>query len=730
MPYASVCTLIRTNAIVFALAIALAVPTLVGAVWYTKLLQTNETKAQLTANYLEALLASDSRQIASTGLREIAAAATWRRDDATRVRVLTADNEPVHEWGPPAESLSVVARSPIVVRGQAVGAVETSTGAATLLYTMLVLVVLNSVVAAVAYLGVTKTPIQALHEVAEKLAEHEHRLAEKNTQLDAALVNMVQGLCLLDADQRVVVANRRYAEIYGLAPQEIAPGTPLSAILEARVRRGVHGQADGAEPVELAIARTRQEESSITSLPDGRFISILGRPLPNGGTISTHEDVTDRKKAEARIAYMAMHDALTGLPNRRHFESELARVGQHTSAERSFAVLCLDLDQFKPVNDTLGHLVGDKLLRAVAKRLAASVRESDVVARLGGDEFAILQTDVAGPEQPAILAKRLVAYLAEPFEIDGHRITIGTSLGVAMAGDGADGMELLRNADLALYASKGEGRGCYRFFEEQMHARVQERHGLERDLRSALGAGQFELYYQPLVDLRTGAISAFEALLRWNHPARGRVSPADFIPVAEEMSLIGPIGSWVLETACREAVKWPRDVRVTVNLSAHQFKSDALALEVAAALSASGLPPDRLEIEITETALLQNSDHTIETLKQLSALGVHISMDDFGIGYSSLNYLRAFPFDKIKIDKCFVQDPSEGSHSARILRAVIGLAESLGMRTTVEGVETAEQLERLRIEGCTEVQGYYFSPPRPASEVPRMLHSVPAKLVA
>ncbi len=469
----------------------------------------------------------------------------------------------------------------------------------------------------------------------------------------------------------------------------------------------------------------------VTRLADGRFISVLGRPLPNGGLISTHEDVTDRKKAEARIAHMAMHDALTGLPNRRYFEDEFGRAVQQRTAETGFAVLCLDLDQFKPVNDTLGHIMGDKLLRAVAKRLLASVRETDILARLGGDEFAILQMDVKGPEQPAILGDRLVSFLAEPFEIDGHRIVIGTSVGIAMApDDGGDGMELLRNGDLALYCSKGEGRGRYRFFEAEMHARVQLRHDLERDLRSALGANQLELHYQPLVDLRTGTISVFEALLRWNHPVRGRVPPSDFIPVAEEMGLIEQIGTWVLEQACREAAKWPGDVRVAVNLSSHQFKSGTLALDVTAALASAGLPPERLELEITETALLQNTDQTIAALQQMRALGVHISMDDFGIGYSSLNYLRAFPFDKIKIDKCFVQDLAEGSHSALILKAVVGLAESMGMHTTAEGVETAEQLARLRAEGCTEVQGYYFSAPRPAHEVPKMFAATASKLVA
>ena len=615
--YASVCTLIRTNAIVFALAIALAVPTVIGAVWYTKLLQTNEIKAQLHAHYLATLIAGSDRQVPA--LQDIVLSGASWRDDTTRVRVIGTGGEVITEWGPIISDFSVVATSPIIVRGKTTGQVETSTGAAALLYTMLVLVGLNSVVAVVTYLGVTKTPIQALHEVAEKLTEHERHLADKNAQLDAALSNMVQGLCLLDAEQKVVVANERYAQIYSLTADDIKPGTPLLAILKARAERGADACADVEEFVELGIAKARRTESVVTRLADGRFISVLGRPLPNGGLISTHEDVTDRKNAEERIAHMAMHDALTGLPNRRHFESELSRAVKDNASNNGFAVLCLDLDHFKPVNDTLGHLMGDKLLRAVAKRLLASVRGADTLARLGGDEFAILQTGIGGPEQSAILAARLVSSLAEPFDIDGNRIVIGVSVGVAIApADGADGMALLRSADLALYCSKGEGRGRYKFFEEEMDARVQSRHSLERDLRSALSANQFELYFQPLIDLQANSISVFEALLRWNHPVRGRVPPSEFIPIAEEIGLICQIGTWVLKEACCEAARWPSNVRVAVNLSSHQFQNGALALDVTAALGMAGLPAERLELEITETALLQNTHQTIQTLNQNS----------------------------------------------------------------------------------------------------------------
>ena len=730
MAYTSVCTLIRTNAIVFALAIAFAVPAVISAVSYMKLLQTNEAKALLHARYLAVLGASKGHDSAQA-LENVAASAVSQADDVARLRIRKLDGDLVYEQGPHVSDFSVAATSPILINGHLVGYVEASTGAASLLYTMLILIGLNSIIAAVAYLGVTKTPIQALHEVAGKLAEHEHRLAEKNVQLDAALSNMVQGLCLLDADQKVVVANDRYAEIYGLAADEIKPGTPLRAILEAHAIKGVDRSDDADRMVELGISKRRKTDSVTRRLADGRFISILAQPLPNGGLISTHEDVTDRKKAEEHIEHMAMHDALTGLPNRRSLEGKLVECADRGNGNNGFAILCLDLDKFKPVNDTHGHLVGDKLLLAVARRLLACVRDTDVVVRLGGDEFAILQVGIADVELAAALSERVIQTLGEPFDIDGHRILIGVSIGVAMAPDhGDNGMALLRNADLALYCSKNDGRGRYKFFEAEMHVRMHSRHTMELELRSALRANQFELYYQPLIDLRTGTIGVFEALLRWNHPVRGKVSPAEFIPIAEEIGLIAEIGTWVLRQACAQATTWPDNVRVAVNLSSHQFKNGTLALDVASALGTANLPAERLELEITETAMLQNTEQTIDTLKRIRALGVRIALDDFGVGYSSLSYLRAYPFDKIKIDKCFVQDAGDGSHSTHILRAVVGLAASLGMDTTAEGVETAEQLARVQAEGCTEVQGFYFSAPRAAHEIPAMLAGMPEKLVA
>jgi diguanylate cyclase (GGDEF)-like protein len=428
---------------------------------------------------------------------------------------------------------------------------------------------------------------------------------------------------------------------------------------------------------------------------------------------------------------MAMHDALTGLPNRVYFGDRLQASCNRLSADNKVAVLCLDLDDFKAVNDTLGHPVGDALLCVVAERLKSAVRDNDVVARLGGDEFAILQMGLDSHNHAAALAERLIKAISEPYEIEGHRLVVGVSVGIAVApDDGTTSTTLLKNADLALYSAKSDGRGCYKIFEDNMHVRVQERRTLELDLRCALASNQFELYYQPLIDLQSNDVVAMEALIRWIHPTRGLVSPADFIPVVEELGLIPQIGAWVLQEACREAANWPETVRIAVNLSPKQFEGGTLAINVASALAKSGLAPNRLELEITESTLLRNTAETLQLLKQVRALGVRVAMDDFGTGYSSLSYLQSFPFDKIKIDKCFIRDLSDKPDSLHILRAVLGLGVNLGMDTTAEGVETAEQLAQLRHEGCTQVQGFYFSAPRPAIEVLRLLASIKEKFAA
>jgi diguanylate cyclase (GGDEF)-like protein len=435
-------------------------------------------------------------------------------------------------------------------------------------------------------------------------------------------------------------------------------------------------------------------------------------------------EIADRERSEAKVQYLANHDALTGLANRVLLREQLdeALVRVRRSGE-ALAVLFLDLDGFKTVNDTLGHSVGDALLTHVAGRLRESVEETDKIARLGGDEFAILQLAQEQPNSAAALAQRLIDVIASPCTVEGHQIVVGASIGIAAVIDAADPdpEQLLKAADLAMYRAKADGRGTFRFFEPEMDARAQARRLLELDLRTALAQSAFELHYQPLVDLRTQAVKGFEALLRWSTPERGRVSPAEFIPVAEETGLIVPIGEWALRQACLEAAKWPEPIKIAVNLSPNQFKSGALVQAVADALAASGLSPARLELEITESVLLEKTDANLTLLNQLRELGVRISLDDFGTGYSSLSYLRSFHFDKIKIDQSFIKDLSEQPESRAIVRAVAAIGGSFGISTTAEGVETDEQVKYLQLEGCTEAQGYLFSPPKPASEVAAIL---------
>ena len=430
-------------------------------------------------------------------------------------------------------------------------------------------------------------------------------------------------------------------------------------------------------------------------------------------------DITERKRAEAHVAFMAHHDTLTQLPNRvllRHRMDEMVE-RMHRDG-KNFAVLCLDLDNFKSVNDTLGHPFGDGLLRSVADRLRAELSEHDTIARLGGDEFAILRAEVERPEDVSDLLQRLLTVLGEAYDIDGHHVTVGVSIGASLApSDGDDPDRLLKNADMALYRAKADGKGSFRFFEPEMDARVQTRRRLEMDLRAAIRNKAFEVHYQPLVDLATGEVRALEALVRWPHPQRGMVSPAEFIPVAEDIGLIGALGTFVLRRACTDAAAWPVDVKVAVNLSPLQFKTGTLFQAVRDALDDSGLPPTRLELEITETLLLDKSDYVLATLHALRALGVRISMDDFGTGYSSLSYLRSFPFDKIKIDRSFVHDIGENADSRAIVRAIVSLGSSLGITITAEGVETENDLAYLRAEGCTEGQGFLFSKAKPQGEI-------------
>ncbi|MGH6739077.1 MAG: putative bifunctional diguanylate cyclase/phosphodiesterase, partial [Bradyrhizobium sp.] len=558
--------------------------------------------------------------------------------------------------------------------------------------------------------------------------EQKARLRQTNLRLDAALDNMSQGLCLFDAQNRLEVINRRFYEIFGLSRDLIEPGAEIQKILELSKTQNRASKAPAQLLADQAeFMKRRGTGTHYYELEDGRVIASVCSPTSNGGWVATFEDVTERRQAEAKIMHMARHDALTDLPNRVLFQEKME---QALARGERLAVLFLDLDRFKTVNDSLGHPVGDELLRAVTKRLQQAIRGADTVARLGGDEFAIVQMG-AEPSQASELAGRIIEAISEPFDISGHQVVIGVSVGIAVAPtDGDQPDQLLRNADMALYRAKSEGRGTHHFFQAEMDAKMQARHALEVDLRKALLAGEFELYYQPIVELGSGKVTSFEALIRWNHPTRGLVGPVDFIPIAEEIGLIVPLGDWVLKQACRDAACWPGHLSVAVNLSAVQFRSTTLALSVVAALGASGLAANRLELEITETVLLQDDKSVLETLHQIRDLGVRISMDDFGTGYSSLSYLRSFPFDKIKIDRSFIRELGKKDDCIAIIRAVSRLGSNLGMTTIVEGVETQEQLDILRAEGCTHAQGYLFGRPMPVSQVEKVLRGVELRVNA
>jgi diguanylate cyclase (GGDEF)-like protein len=546
--------------------------------------------------------------------------------------------------------------------------------------------------------------------------------ADQQLVLDTVLNNMSQGVLMFDADARLVFCNQRYIEMYGLSAEVVAPGCALRDLLAHRMAVGAFAGSPEDYIVDLLEeVASGKPSNGIVKSADGRVFSIARNPIAGGGWIATHEDITDRQRAEERIVHMARHDALTDLPNRMMLRERLDHELKRVKRGECLAVLCLDLDHFKSVNDTLGHPIGDELLKVVAERLRRCTREPDTIARLGGDEFAIIMTGMERPTDAVSLAKRIRESITKPYHIDGHQILADISIGVSLAPmDASEPDQLLKNADMALYGAKGDGRGTYRFFEPEMDAKMKTRRELEMDLRNALVNAEFELYYQPLVNLKTNEISAFEALVRWNHPTRGLISPAEFIPVAEETGLIIQLGEWVLRRACAETAMWPGHIKVAVNLSPSQLKSRNLTQLVVSALAESGMPANRLQLEITETVLMHNTFNTLATLHALRKLGVQIAMDDFGTGYSSLSYLRSFPFDKIKIDRSFIQDLSNGAEPLAIVHAVAGLAKSLNMISTAEGVETQQQLDQLQAVGCTEMQGYLFSHARPAADIVRL----------
>jgi diguanylate cyclase (GGDEF)-like protein len=556
----------------------------------------------------------------------------------------------------------------------------------------------------------------------------EHRLSGRRQvlekqRLDIALNNMTQGLLLFDSSERIVVCNRRFIEMFGLSTDVIKPGCSFREVIAHRKQTGSFA-ADVDEYCSTFMRKIAlgKVTHNVLESADRRSTLVVNRPLADGGWVTTLEDITERKRADERIAHMAHYDALTDLPNRVLFREKLDTALKTVLRGEQLAVLYIDIDEFKSVNDSLGHPVGDELLKAVADRLRGCLRTTDVVARLGGDEFAIIQTAVEGPADTKDLVERIHHAIREPFECAGHLLTTDASIGIALAPqDGTDLDQLLKNADLAMYEAKADGRRTYRFFEPNMDARVKALRTLELDLRQAIINGGFELHYQPLVNLIDNKVIGCEALLRWRHPSRGMISPAEFIPVAEETGLINQLGEWVLTTACTEAATWPDDVKVAVNVSPIQFRGQAFALKVAAALAVSRLPAHRLELEITEAVLIRDDEAALAMLHQLRALGVRIALDDFGTGYSSLSYLQRFPFDKIKIDRSFIKDVAEPDGAACIVQAVVNIAAARHMTTTAEGVETQQQLDVLRKLGCTEMQGWLFSPARPAAEIMQLL---------
>ncbi|QKK28354.1 EAL domain-containing protein [Rhizobium indicum] len=543
------------------------------------------------------------------------------------------------------------------------------------------------------------------------------------------LNNLPLGLSVFDSDQRLTLSNTRFRQLFDLTDEDVIAGATI-ADLTAKMR--------GTESASAKPGRRTGRHSSATArssslrrrewlMDDGRIIQSMVTILSDGSNISIHADITEDRRAAERITYLAHHDPLTGLPNRIHFREQVDATLTERRPDQQIALVHLNLDRFKSINNTMGVSAGDKILLQVAERIRASAGSENTLARLGSDEFAILQTGKQQPRNVTALAERIRRELSKPFPHGEKQVELSVSMGIAIAPeDGEETDILLKNAGVALSHAKADGRKRERFFASEMEAQIQLRHALEADLRAAVENEEFELHYQPLYDLVQRRICGFEALIRWNHPARGRVPPMDFIPLAEEVGLVVDIGRWVLHRACNDAALWPEGIKIAVNVSAIQFSSSDLTRDVSEALAAAALSPSRLELEITESVLMENLSEVLPILHALKERGIRISMDDFGTGYSSLSYLSSFPFDKIKIDKSFVNDIVDNKEAHAIMHAIILLGDALGMRVTVEGVETAEQLALLECEECDEIQGYHISPPRPACDVPHLL-SLPPK---
>jgi diguanylate cyclase (GGDEF)-like protein len=567
-----------------------------------------------------------------------------------------------------------------------------------------------------------------LAEARESLRASEAKAREKSEELELTLDHMNQGIMMVDANSNVALMNRQLVKLLGL-PERFLSGRPKFDDIVAYQRDSGEFSTSGAvvDPrVLINISRDAKPHKDAGSdiavyervRPNGIALEVRTIALPNGGVLRTFTDITERKRNADKIAHMAHHDALTGLANRvllrDRMEGELAR--QRRGGE-GFALLLIDLDRFKYVNDTLGHSSGDVLLRQVAERLQACVRDVDVVARLGGDEFAVMQSGASDRSAIATLARRIVDALSAPYTVEGMPATIGASIGIACSIDTPDMEHLFHNADLALYRVKSEGRNGFRLFEAEMDEAAKERRQLEADLRLARDRGEFEIHYQPIVGLADGIPTGVEALLRWNHPVRGRLTPGDFMALAEEIGVMPSIDNWVIEAACREAARWPCGTTIAINLSPEKFQRGDIVSVVRTALEISSLAPHRLELEISERVLLQEEQSNLAKLRRLREIGVRLALDDFGVGHSSLSDLCAFRFDKIKIDRSFVSGMKDREDCAAIVAAIAGLGRSMGAATTAEGVETEEQAALVYAAGCTEAQGFLYSYPLTASAV-------------
>jgi diguanylate cyclase (GGDEF)-like protein len=559
-----------------------------------------------------------------------------------------------------------------------------------------------------------------------------------NMQFDAALSNMTQGLCMFDGQKRLVVWNERYAELYQVPPDLRKIGAPHEAIIADRISRGLlrGGTNDAAAKAKLASLNGLPKDatsSRVDEFSDGRFVLVTRQPMADGGWLATHEDVTERRRAEAEIVHLARHDALTGLANRAEFNAKLEEASKRLKRNGgAVTVMMIDLDEFKDVNDTLGHPAGDQLLVEVGRRLQSTIRETDVLARLGGDEFAIIQEGESNQQEGATaLALRIINAITQPFDLYGNPASVGASIGIVLAPEHeVDPEGLLKRADLALYDAKANGRNDFRVFQSEMLEVANTQKSAESELRNAIAQEEFELHYQPVVDVKTRLLCGVEALVRWKHPTKGLVAPDRFIPLAESTGLIAPLGEWILRRACTDAASWPANIKVAINISAVQFKKGNLFDLILRTLVETGVAPERLELEITETALLENQEAHLTTIRQLKNLGISIALDDFGTGYSSVSYLTIFPFDKIKIDKSFTQGVLNRRDCRAVVASTLALAQGLGTITTAEGVETEQQLEYMRAAGVDLVQGYLFGRPVPISQLDLYNTPPPKEMVA